>query len=325
MNKFLREQLQSDNPERKAARDGFGEGLLAVARIDERIVALCADLTESLRMQDFAKHYPNRFWNVGIMEQHMVSMAAGMALNGYVPFVGTYGVFQGRAWDQIRVSVCLTQANVKLVGSHVGVNVGPDGASAQALEDLSLFRALPHLTIVAPCDAVEARKATIALAEMNGPAYLRFGRSADPIITTEETPFLLGRAEMMRDGNDCSIVACGAMVYEALKAAEELQVKDNLSVRVINMHTIKPIDVATIQLLAKETGAIVIAEEHQQFGGLGSAVAEVVVKFSPVPMEFVGMNDSFGESGTPEQLREKYGFSATAIRRKVLKVIKRKR
>lgn len=325
MIKHLHNLALSDEPFRKAIREGFGEGLLDIARIDERIVAVCGDLTESLRMHEFAKQYPERFWNTGIMEQHMVSMAAGLALNGFVPFVGTYGVFQGRAWDQIRISVCLSNANVKLIGSHAGVNVGPDGASAQALEDIAMLRALPNLVIVAPCDAVEARKATIALAEMNGPVYMRFSRSADVVVTTDNTPFLLGRAEVFREGKDCVIFACGDMVYESLKAAEELEQKHRIFVKVLNVHTIKPLDAAAIQTAVKETGAVVVAEEHQQIGGLGSAIAELCARSFPVPMEFVGMNDEFGESGKTEELRKKYGFTAENILKKVLKVVKRKK
>lgn len=325
MNNTLHPLHLTDEPERKAARDGFGEGLLDAAGVDERVVALCGDLTESLRMHAFAKRYPQRFWNVGIMEQHMVSLAAGLALNGLVPFAGTYGVFQGRAWDQIRVSVCLSNANVKLVGSHAGVAVGADGASAQALEDLAMLRAIPNITIVVPCDAVEARKATLSLAEMNGPAYLRFARSADIVVTTNRTPFLLGRVEVFQEGRDCTVFACGNMVYESLRAADELARKHRISLKVVNVHTIKPLDSAGIQAALKETGAAVVAEEHQQIGGLGSAIAELSAKTVPVPIEFVGMADTFGESGSPVELREAFGFSADAVVKKVLKVLKRKK
>lgn len=307
-----------------ASRDGFGEALVELGKADDRIVGLCADLTDSTRMTAFAKQFPHRFWNVGIAEQNMVGMAAGLAMEGYIPFAATYGVFMGRAWDHIRVSVCINNANVKLVGTHGGVTVGADGATAQALEDIAMLRALPHLTIVCPCDAIEAKKATSALATMSGPAYLRLSREPSLTITSLHSPFLLGRAEMMHKGTDVTIIACGIMVEKALIAARTL-VKEKISVRVLNMHTIKPIDKQSINDASRETGAIVVAEEHQAIGGLGAAVAEVLALMHPAPMEHVAMPNVFGESGSAQALLEKYKLTSDAIVRAVKRVLRRKK
>lgn len=306
-----------------ATRDGFGEALIALAKNNERIVALTADLTESTRLGVFARQFPDRFWNVGIAEQNMVGIAAGLATEGCIPFAATYGVFLGRAWDQIRISVCLNNANVKLVGSHAGVTVGADGASAQALEDIAMLRALPNMTIVCPCDAIEAKKATAAIAQMVGPAYLRLSREPSPIITQKSSPFVLGRAEILREGKDVTVVACGLMVSHALEAAEALQ-KEKVSVRVVNMHTIKPIDKQTLVDCAKETGVVVVAEEHQAVGGLFGAVAETLALHMPVPIEQVAMANSFGESGKADELLVKYKLTADDIVRAVKRVLRRK-
>lgn len=306
-----------------ATRDGFGEALIALAKSDERIVALTADLTESTRLGVFARQFSNRFWNVGIAEQNMVGIAAGLAAEGFIPFVATYGVFLGRAWDQIRISVCLNHANVKLIGSHAGVTVGADGASAQALEDIAMLRALPNMTIVCPCDAVEAKKATAAIAQMVGPAYLRLSREPSPIMTQQSSPFVLGRAEILREGKDVTVVACGFMVSHALEAAEALQ-KEKVSVRIVNMHTIKPIDRQTLVDCAKETNAMVVAEEHQAIGGLFGAVAETLALHMPVPIEQVAVANSFGESGKADELVVKYKLTAHDIVRAVKRVLRRK-
>ncbi|MEK7457907.1 MAG: transketolase C-terminal domain-containing protein [Patescibacteria group bacterium] len=306
-----------------ATRDGFGEALVALAKSDERIVALTADLTSSTRLGMFARQFPDRFWNVGIGEQNMVGIAAGLATEGFIPFAATYGVFLGRAWDQIRISVCLNGANVKLIGSHAGVTVGADGASAQALEDIAMLRALPNMTIVCPCDAIEAKKATAAIAQMVGPAYLRLSREPSPVITQKASPFVLGRAEVLREGKDVTVVACGLMVAKALEAAEALQ-KEKVSVRVINMHTIKPIDRQTLVDCAKETDAMVVAEEHQAVGGLFGAVAETLALHMPVPIEQVAVANSFGESGKADELLEKYKLMAHDIVRAVKRVMRRK-
>lgn len=254
----------------------------------------------------------------------MMGIAAGLALSGKIPYVSSYAVFSpGRSWDQLRVSVCYTEANVKVAGAHTGISVGPDGATHQALEDIAIVRVLPNIVVEVPCDAIEAKKTTLASAAHKGPFYFRFGRDKTPIITTEETPFEVGKAEVLKDGDDATIVACGPLVYQSILAAKQLEEK-GINVRVINNHTIKPIDSLTLAKAAKETGAVVTVEEHQVMAGLGSAVAEALAKVYPVPMEFIGMQNTFGESGTPSELYEKYGMSVDAIYKAVENVIKRK-
>ncbi|HUT73820.1 MAG TPA: transketolase C-terminal domain-containing protein [Armatimonadota bacterium] len=313
-------------PEMKPSRDGYGLGLVDLGQADERVVVLGADLTASTRANWFQEKFPGRFFSTGIAEANMVNIAAGLSLAGKVPFVCTYGVFvSGRAWDQVRTTVCYANLNVKLGGAHGGISVGPDGATHQALEDIALMRCLPNMTVVVPCDALETRKATVAIGAMHGPAYVRFGREPIPVITEEQTPFTLGRAETFRPGDDLSIIACGYMVSEALKAAETLQQEDQVSARVINLHTVKPIDRAAIARAAAETGAIVTAEEHQVMGGFGSAVAEVAAAECPVPMRLVGIQDRFGESGEPEELLEAFGCCAGAIVAAAREVLKQKK
>lgn len=303
----------SNNTEFSSTRDGFGEGLVQAAEQNPQVVGLCADLTESIRMNLFSEAFPDRFIQVGVAEQNLVGVAAGLAIAGKVPFAGSYAVFSpGRSWDQLRVSVCYSNLNVKLVGGHGGITVGPDGATHQALEDIAITRVLPNLTVVVPCDKEEARKATLAIAGHRGPCYLRLGRDKVEEVTTSQTPFELGKAITMREGTDATIIACGLMVQEALKAAEELAAKGK-NVRVLNMHTIKPLDEKAILKAATETGLIITAEEHQIIGGLGSAVAEVVAEHHPVPVLRVGMKDSFGESGSGKELLEKYGLDSRAI------------
>ena len=254
----------------------------------------------------------------------MLGTAAGLALAGKIPFVTTYGVFvAGRAWDQIRTTIAYCALNVKIAGAHGGISVGADGATHQALEEIALMRVLPHMTLVVPCDAVETKKATIALASIQGPAYLRFAREATPVFTAENDPFVIGKANILKDGTDLTIIACGPIVYEALQAAESLA-NSGISARVINMHTIKPLDKEVILKAARETGAIVTAEEHQVFGGLGGAVAEFLVQNHPIPMEMIGIQDTFGESGTPEELAEKYGLTASHIVEAAKRVLSRK-
>lgn len=310
--------------ERIPTRNGYGEGLVEAGKKDPRIVALCGDLTESTRTEAFRKIFPERFVEIGIAEQNMMSVAAGLALNGKIPFVSTYAVFcPGRNWDQTRISVCYNNLNVKLTGAHAGLSVGPDGATHQGLEDIAITRCLPNLTVIAPCDYLETKKATIAAAKMAGPVYLRFAREATPVFTTPKTPFKIGRAEVFFEGDDVTIIACGPLVYEALKAAKELA-REKISARVINLHTIKPIDKKTIIKAAKETKGIVTIEEHQIYGGMGSAVAEVVVANHPVPMQILGIKDRFGESGEPDQLLDAYGLIARDIIRAVKKLLKRR-
>lgn len=307
-----------------ATRDGYGKGIVELGEKDERIVVLCADLTESTRSNLFQREFPERFIEVGVAEQNMTGIAVGLALNGKIPFTATYAVFSpGRCWDQIRISGCYNNANIKLVGAHTGVSVGPDGATHQALEDIALTRVLPHMTVLVPCDAEEARKAVHAAAAINGPVYIRLGRAPTPLFTTPKTPFSIGKAVMFRDGKDIAIIGAGPIIHNALIAAHNL-VEQGISCRVINMPSIKPIDTELIEKAAHECKAIVTVEEHQVMAGVGSAIAEVVATTYPVPIEFVGMHNSFGESGTPEELLKKYHMDAPAIEMAVKKVIKRK-
>jgi transketolase len=309
----------------EANRAGFGRGLLAAGQKDVNVVALCADLTESTKMDAFAKSFPDRFVEVGVAEQNLVTVAAGMALAGKVPFVASYAAFSpGRNWEQIRTTICLNQTNVKIVGAHAGVSVGPDGATHQMLEDIALMRVLPHMTVIVPCDAVEAEKATQMLASTPGPAYLRLAREKSPVITTDKTPFALNKAQVLRQGTDLTIVACGTMVYQALMAAEELSTKHQIEVEVINAAVIKPLDSVTITASARKTGAVLTAEEAQMAGGLGGAVAEALGEHYPVPMSRIGMADRFGESGTPAELLEHFGLTAPAFVAQALELVKRK-
>ncbi|MGI6357450.1 MAG: transketolase family protein [Bacillota bacterium] len=309
---------------KKPTRDGYGEGLLHLGKHNPDVIVMDADVAKSTRSDWFWKEFPERFIDMGISEQDMLGTAAGLALTGKIPFVSTYGVFlAGRAWDQIRTTICYTNLNVKLGGAHGGISVGPDGATHQSLEEIALMRVLPNMKLIVPCDAIETRKATIAAASIPGPVYLRFAREATPILTTEDDEWVFGKATTMRPGNDVTIIACGPILAEALTAAEQLQ-QSGISARVLNMHTIKPLDEEAILLAAKETGAIVTAEEHQVNAGLGGAVAEVLVKHQPVPVEMVGIMDTFGESGTADELMEAYGLSSKSIVAAVKRAIKRK-
>jgi len=309
----------------KPTRDGFGEGLLELGSKREDVVVLSADLTESTRAGWFKEKFPGRFFSMGVSEQDMMGTAAGLALTGKVAFACTFGAFAaGRAWDQIRVSIAYMELNVKIVGTHGGISVGEDGPTHQAIEEITLMRALPGMTVIVPCDAVEAKKATIAAAEHEGPVYLRLGRSGVPVITKEEDVFKIGKASVLKDGKDLSIIACGVEVYEALCAHDVLK-KENISARVINLHTPKPIDSEVIVRAARETGAIVTAEEHSVVGGMGGAVSELVSRECPVPMEFVGVQDRFGESGNPKELFKMFGLTADDIVKAAKKVIGRKR
>jgi transketolase len=300
-------------PKRVPTRDGYGYGLIEAAKKDENVVAIGADISASTRLDWFQKEFPDRFFNMGIAEQNQMCIAAGMSLMGKTPFVCNYGVFlAGRSWDQIRTTVCYNNLNVKLGGAHGGISVGPDGATHQALEEIALMRCLPNMTVIVPADAPEAQKATIAAAERNGPVYIRFGREGVPVINDDDTPFETGKANCLREGRDIAIIACGAMVYEALVAAEALS-RQGLEAMVINLHTIKPIDRDAITEAAKACGAIITAEEHQLMGGMGSAVAEVVARECPVRMEMIGIKDRFGESGAPASLMKEYGLTSRKI------------
>lgn len=307
-----------------ATRDGYGYELVKLGHENDRIVVVSADLEDSTRSKWFADEFPERAYTCGIAEQDMIGTAAGLALCGYTAFANSFAVFgTNRAYDQIRMDLCYNNLDVKVICSHAGLTVGEDGASAQCLEDIAIMRVLPNMKVICPVDTIETAKATRAIANTFGPAYLRTSRAALPIITTEDDVFEIGKANIVRDGSDVSIIACGIMVSEALEAAKTLA-KEGINARVINMHTIKPIDEACIIKAAKETGAIVTAEEHQMAGGLGSAVAEVVVANAPVPMEIIGTRDTFGETGAPDQLMTIYGLKAVNIVEAARKVVKKK-
>ncbi len=319
----LHSKLFSKEVEQIPTRNGYGDGLLACAEKDQRVVVLTGDLAESTRVLPFAEKFPERFVECGVAEQNMVGIAAGLALSGKIPFVSSYAVFSpGRSWDQARVSVCLNRANVKIAGAHAGISVGPDGATHQALEDIAIMRVLPNMTVVVPCDYEETKKLVAAACAFDGPLYFRFSREKTPVITTHETPFEIGKALVLREGRDATIVACGPLVHSALVAAERLN-KKGIECEVINNHTVKPLDGKTILASVRKTRAVVTVEEHQIMGGMGSAVCELLARQFPVPVEMIGMPDSFGESGEPAELLEKYGMSEKAIVRAVKRVLKR--
>ncbi len=312
--------------EKIPSRNGYGEGLVVAGEKDENVVVLCADLTESTRSHLFQDKFPQRFIEVGVAEQALATIAAGMANYGKVPFISSFAIFSpGRNWEQIRTTIALNDVPVKIAGSHTGVSVGPDGATHQALEDMAIMRTMPNMIVLAPADAIETKKAVLEAAKNEKPTYIRFTRNATPVFTTEKTPFKIGRAETVWQSKDpqAAIIACGPLVYEALLAAKELS-KSKIEVLVINGHTIKPLDELAIIRAAKTTGAVVTVEEHQITGGLGGAVAEALTKNFPVPIEFVGMPDSFGESGKADELLEKYKMKSRDIVAAVKRVIKRK-
>ncbi|MCR4312416.1 MAG: transketolase family protein [Candidatus Uhrbacteria bacterium] len=315
----------ADNLAARPTRDGFGEGLIEAGRVNESIVVLCADLTESTRTEGFKKAFPDRFVQMGVSEQSLAAIAAGMALAGKTPFIASYAAFSpGRNWEQVRTTIALSETNVKIVGAHAGVSVGPDGATHQMTEDIAIMRVLPNMTVLVPCDAIESKKATIAAANMHGPVYIRFAREKSPVFTTEASPFAIGKARVFMDGDDVAIIACGPLVYEAMKAAKELE-KEGISARVINNVSIKPMDEATIIAAAKDCACIVTVEEAQAAGGMGSAVCELVASEFPVPVERVGLQDVFGQSGTPTELLEHYKLTAPWIVKAAKHAIKRKR
>jgi transketolase len=307
-------------------RKGFGEGLLKAGEEDERVVGLCADLTESTQMHLFRDKFPNRFVQVGIGEQNLAAVGSGMAAMGKIPFITSYAMFSpGRNWEQIRTTICYNDQNVKIAGSHAGVSVGPDGGTHQAIEDIAITRVIPRMTVIVPCDSIEAKKATLAAAKMKGPVYIRLAREKTPVVTTEDTPFEIGKAQVFytpskQYDKKVGIVACGGLVYNALRAAKELE-EDGIGATVLNLATIKPIDGEALVKLAKENGRIVTVEEHQIAGGVGSAVAEVLAGEYPVPMEFVGVKDLFGQSGTPTELIEHYGMGISHIKDVARKII----
>jgi len=312
-----------------STRDGFGQGLLEVARTNSNVVALCADLTESLRMTEFARYYPDRFIQVGVAEQNLIGAAAGLALGGKIPFAASFAVFSpGRSWGQIRVSVAYSNLNVKIVGGHAGLTTGADGATHQALEDIALMRVLPNIKVVVPCDAEQTRQAVHALADDIGPAYLRISRPKTPTLTRSDN-FILGKAQILRQGVDATIIACGELVSQAVQAAN-LLAEAGKSIRVINMHTIKPLDKDVILQAAVETGIILTAEDHQMIGGLGSAVAEVLAQANltqlkqPIKFKIIGVEDCFGESGQAEELLKKYQLDAASLAQQLKLLLRQK-
>lgn len=324
----LNTKIFDNNVEQVPIRKGFGEGLLAAAEKDTRVVGLCADLTESTQMHFFSKKFPNRFIQVGIAEQNLASVASGMSAMGKIPFITSYAMFSpGRNWEQIRTTICYNDRKVVIAGSHAGISVGPDGGTHQAIEDIAITRVIPNMVVISPCDAIEAEKATRACAQTPHPTYIRLAREKTPIITTLDTPFEIGKAhvyfEPVVGHAQVGIIATGALLHKALIVAKDLE-KEKIGVKVLNLSTIKPLDEKTIITLARECGAFVTVEEHQVIGGMGSAVAECVTRLCPVPIEFIGVHNVFGQSGTPSELIEHYKMGETHIKEAVLKVLKRK-
>ena len=322
----LNQKLFDTDVEQKATRDGYGAGLVAAGDLDPNVVVLCADLTESTRSEAFSKKFPERFFEIGVAEQNLAAIAAGLGISGKIPFISSYATFSpGRNWEQIRTTISYNDSNVKIAGAHAGISVGPDGATHQAVEDIATMRVMANMKVFVPCDAIEARKATVAAAKIWGPIYLRFAREKSPVITTEETPYTPGKAEVFWDGKkpQAAIIATGTLVHKALLAARDLE-KEGIETVVLDVHAVKPLDEAKVAEAAKRAGAVVTVEEHQVAGGLGGAIAEFLAKTEPVPMEFIGLQNVFGESGPPEELLEKYGMGAKDIMAAVKRVVKRK-
>jgi transketolase len=324
----LNPKIFNDDVEQVPIRKGFGQGLLLAGEQNPNVVGLCADLTESTQMNFFAEKFPERFIEIGVAEQNLAAVASGMAAMGKIPFISSYAMFSpGRNWEQIRTTIAYNNRPVKIAGSHAGISVGPDGGTHQALEDIALMRVVPNMDVISPCDAIEAKKATLALIKTIKPAYLRLAREKTPIITTEETPFSIDKAEIywMPDAGlaQVGIIATGSLLYRAMLAAKELE-KEGIKTKVMNLSSIKPIDLEMVVALAKETKAIVTVEEHQVAGGMGGAVAEVLAANYPTAIEFIGVQDKFGQSGTPDELIEHYGLGKNSIKDAVKKVLKRK-
>ena len=328
--KLVQNVLDAQMIEQKPIREGFGTGLLKAGEEDANVVALCADLTESTRVILFKDKFPDRFVEMGVAEQNLASVAAGMALMGKVPFITSYAMFSpGRNWEQIRTTICYNEANVKIAGSHAGVSVGPDGATHQAIEDIAITRPIANMTVLVPCDMNEAHKATLAAARMNGPVYIRLAREKTPILTTPDTPFEIGKAIVLWDTPegkkpDVSLIVCGSLAHNALLAAQQLE-SEGVNVRLINNVSVKPMDEQTIIAAAADAGAVVTIEEHQVAGGMGSAVAEVLAKNYPVPIEFIGVQNRFGESGEPSELVEHFGMGVSHIVEAAKRVMGRKK
>jgi len=315
--------MLSKNTKTKSTRDGFGEAILELGKKNKDVVVVSADLAESTRVHNFAKKYPDRFFEVGVAEQNAMGIAAGLSFSDKIPYIASFAVFSpGRNWDQIRVSVAMSGANVKIVSTHAGLSVGPDGASHQALEDIAILRALPNMTVIVPCDYNEAKKATIEISKLKGPVYLRLGRPATPIITSKSSPFKIGKANTIINGSDITIIASGPILHEALLAAEELKSK-KIKAELINCHTIKPLDKNTILRSVKKTKRLITVEDHQAAGGMGSAIVEMLSENFPVPTRRIGVQDKFGESGEPQELWDKYGLSHQHIIKAALALTKK--
>lgn len=324
----LNPKIFDKDVEKVPIRKGFGEGLVLAGEANAQVVGLCADLTESTQMHLFKEKFPERFVEIGVAEQNLASVASGMAAMGKIPFITSYAMFSpGRNWEQIRTTICYNNRAVIIVGSHAGISVGPDGGTHQAIEDLAITRVIPNMTVISPCDHIEARKATLAAVTLGSPIYLRLAREKTPVITTDESPFEIGKANLLYGTADVKadvgIIATGALVHKALLVAEALK-KENISVQVLNVHTIKPLDTDAVLQLAKDCEAIVTVEEHQIVGGLGGAISEYLATVRPTPIEFIGVHNEFGQSGTPEELIEHYGMGESAIAKAVHKVLRRK-
>ncbi len=321
----LNEKMFDEKVEQVPIRQGFGEGLLHLGEKDQNVVGLCADLTESTKMNLFADKFPQRFIQIGVAEQNLASVASGMASMGKIPFISSYAMFSpGRNWEQIRTTICYNNQPVKIAGSHAGISVGPDGGTHQAIEDIAITRVIPRMVVISPCDAVEAKKATIESAKTGTPVYLRLAREKTPVMTTTKTPFKIGKSQVVWESRSpkVGIIATGALLYKALLAAKELQ-EEKIEVEVMNLSTIKPLDEEGILNFAKRVKKLVTVEEHQIRGGMGSAVSEYLAQVYPLPIEFIGVNDKFGQSGTPEELLKHYHMDKDDIIKAVKKVLKR--
>lgn len=322
----LSQKVFSKGIEKKSTRDGYGDGLLEVGKLNTQVVALSADLAESTRAHLFAKEFPDRFFQVGVAEQNMAGLAAGLALGGKIPFMSSFAVFSpGRNWEQIRVSIAYSNLNVKVVGSHSGFSNGPDGATHQALEDIALMRVMPNFVVLVPVDALETKKAVLAAADYDGPVYIRTARNESPLFTTPQTPFEIGKAQLFMEGRDLSIIGSGPILYSAMEAVRELELDNHFSCDVINLSTVKPLDEETVLESVKKTGRVMVVEEHQRIGGVGGAIAEFLSDKYPVPITRIGVEDVFGESGQPSELLEKYGLSKNHILREIKDVLARSR
>lgn len=322
----LNQELFNEEAEKKATRDGFGQGLVNAALQDERVVGLCCDLTESTRMHHFAEQFPDRFVEIGVAEQNLASVASGMAAMGKIPFAASYAMFNpGRNWEQIRTTVAYNDVPVKIVGGHAGISVAQDGGTHQAIEDIAIMRVIPRMQVIYPCDTEQARQATEAIAKTSAPTYIRLAKQKTPIMTTEQTPFEIGRAQIVWEPTDkqlsLGIITAGPVMHNVLQAVRQMNNK-GIGIRVVNMHTIKPIDVDAIRDMARDCGRILTVEEHQRAGGLGSAVAETLTEICPVPTRIHGIDDSFGESGTAEELLAKHGLNVDGITKQIEQILK---